>query len=190
MAKEIHMSGFPTTMRWLIGSAVGAIVAAFLIGLFGMLTKVLFTGNGVAYFASVAGAFLAILVAGPGCWLTLAIIFRITAKRNVASAQPVTYKRVGVLWGIAHSAVAICLCGLQMIAPLASAAYGLSLLTGTAVTSAMIYLPPAWDHLIILLVPAFAGWLAGALFSRIAVRRRRDQSLDGSLSKEAPQVTV
>jgi hypothetical protein len=174
------MSEYPTTTRWLLGSALGAIIAAFLIGLLGMLTKVLLTGNGVAYFASVAGAILAILVAGPGCWLTLAIVFRVVAQRNAISRRPLPYARAGGLWGIAHSLLAVLLCGLQMISPLTSGAYLISLLTGTAVTSAMIYLPPALDGIVILLVPVFAGWLAGLIFGRI--NRRRPENISPTTS--------
>jgi hypothetical protein len=161
------MPDYRTSLRWLIGSALGAIVASFLIGLLGMLTKVLLTGNGVAYFASVAGAILAIAVAGPGCWWTLAIVFRAVAKRNAASQRRLSYAQAGLIWGLAHSLLAILLCGLEVIGSLTRSAYVISLLTGTAVTSAMIYLPPAPDHAFILLAPAVAGWVAGLIFGRI-----------------------
>jgi hypothetical protein len=184
------MFGYRAALRRLIGSALGAIVAAFLIGLLGMLTKVLFTGNGVAYFASVAAAVLAILVAGPGCWVTLALAFWIVAKRNAGSQRQLAYSRAGLLWGIAHSLLAILLCGLQMIGSLAGGAYLVSLLTGTAVTAAMIYLPPAPDHLFILLAPVFAGWLAGLIFGRINRERRAGASRSHLPGGGAVTVTV
>jgi hypothetical protein len=161
--------------RWLIGSALGAIVAAFLIGLLGMLTKVILTGNAVAYFASIAGAILSIAVAGPGCWLTLAIVFRLVAKRNLTAERPITYARAGILWGLAHSIFAILLCALMMAGSLTSLAYAASLLTGTAVTAAMIYLPPAPDHVFILAVPVGAGWIAGLIFG--SMNRNRGRSV-------------
>jgi hypothetical protein len=184
------MTEYPTTVRWLLGSALAAVAAAFLIGLLGMLTKVLLTGNGVAYFASVAGAILAVIVAGPGCWLTLAILFRVVAKHNATSQQWLAYSRAGLLWGIAHSLLAILLCGAQMLAPLTAGAYAIALLTGTAVTSAMIYLPPAPDHVFILLAPVFAGWVAGLIFGRVNRKRREGASSPGLRGDGAARVAV
>jgi hypothetical protein len=177
------------TMRWLATSALGAIVASFLIGLLGMFTKVLLTGNGVAYFASVAAAILAIGVAGPGCWLTLAIVFRAVAKRTTSTRRP-SYATAGLLWGVAQALLAIVLTALQMVPVLASAAYVVSIVTGTVLTAAMIYLPPAPDHFFILLSPVVGGWLAGVIFGRIGRNRRGGGSRQDVSGAGAPSPAV
>jgi hypothetical protein len=153
--------------RHLLASLLAAIAASFLIGLLGMLVKVAATGNGVAYFASVAGAILAIGVSGPGMWLTLALVFAWIDRRNAAAARPISRRTAGALWGVAHSVLAVILTALQAASGIGAAAYLLALVTGTAVTSAMVYLPPAPDHVLILLAPVLVGWLAGGLYGLV-----------------------
>ena len=164
------------TGRWLLGSGLGAIVAAFLMGLAGMLAKVLLTGNGVAYFASVAAAILNIPLSGPGIWLTLAVVFRWAARRDSSLGRPTAFRRAGLLWGVGHGVVALILCAVQMVPALTTVGYGVSIVTGTVATAAMIYLPPAPDHLFVLLGPIVSGWLAGAIFGAINKGRGRPAS--------------
>jgi hypothetical protein len=180
------MAGRLRAGGWLVGSFLGAVQAAFLIGLLGMLTKVLLTGNGVAYFASVAAAILAIPLAGPGIWLTLAAVFRLADRRDSQAGRVTSFRKVGLLWGLGHSVVAVVLCGIQMVPVLATAGYWVSIVTGTVATAAMIYLPPAPDHIFILLSPVVAGWLAGALFGAL----NRTSRGSGHGPKPVDQVTT
>jgi hypothetical protein len=158
MASRLHVG------RWIIGSAFGAVVDAFVIGLLGMLVKVFMTGNPVAYIYSVVGGLLSVPVAVLGVWWTLALAFWLAARRNETAARRLSYGRAGLLWGVAHSLVAVALCAMQTQPALIPFGFDLSLVTGTAVTASMIYMPLAPDHLLILLGPLVAGWLAGGLF--------------------------
>jgi YVTN family beta-propeller protein len=75
-----------------------------------------------------------------------------------------------------HSVLALILTAFQMIPSLTTTSYVISLVTGTAVTSAMIYLPPAPDHVFILLGPVLGGWIAGLIFGSVNRGGRRAQS--------------
>ena len=60
---------------------------------------------------------------------------------------------------------------LQGVAAISGPAYVLALISGTAITSGMIYLPLAADHLLILIGVVVIGWLVGGLYGLVYGRR-------------------